>query len=459
MERNSFNKTLQKTVSVGILLFMMVFVFSSCDMLQDSNTLEEKNVSGENSSPHDFPFTDYTSDSIPVATPLQDIILEEIPYSVRPFGIETDIDLVVTLPFEENFSIKPKDDEAELLDIKIANDSEGIVRVDGTTVYPIEAGIATLTVQTSDETHAPMSIQVVVPPKLELYTKLGDGWWYKKIQEDTTLTQEKKDIMLKLYKMILQKPGTAFADGMANVIPIPKGKLNFDEIITVYLAVKFDYPELFWLKSTVNPYWEGINDYHAVGVHRIFSSLEDFNNKSEELETALNKFIAEIDSSLHLNSKKLLEVIFRKLVNIPYERNAITDTRGVGSQWEIHSPYGALVQNLSVCDGYSSSFALIVKKLQKEKSILKDVYMSMIVGKLSGSTYHAWNMVKYNEEWKEIDVTFAQTLRPEDNFMVSNENRSFILSGHQLNMYPFFIEKYVPFAKERNRLHKEYTKK
>lgn len=385
--------------------------------------------------------------------------LEEIDYSFKPsiLELETDIDIVVTLPLNKNFTIyaRNKNNSNTRLNIEVSSDDENIARVVGSTITSVNPGIAKLTVTSVDGNYKPVLLQVVVPPKVELYSELGSGWWYQQIKNDKDISEETRNNMLKLYEMILQKPGTPFNDPKANIIPIPGEKLKYDEIRTVYWAVKLDYPELFWLKSNFIYY---INT-PTMGINNVFSSLEDFEIKTKEHNVALEKFINEIKDKLKLDSRNLLHEIFLKLEKIPYEIGALDSSSGIGRNWEIHSSYGALHKNKAVCDGLSSSFALIVKKLQTDNNVLDDVYLSMIVGKpyQNSEPTHAWNMVKYQNQWSEIDITYAKTLSS-NNFMVTNNDRQFVL-GHNLNISYKFIVKYIPFAKERNQLFYDYTKK
>lgn len=62
-----------------------------------------------------------------------------------------------------------------------------------------------------------------------------------------------------------------------------------------------------------------------------------------------------------------------------------------------------------VCQGYATLFAIVAEKVGLEAEIVPGTSKShpMHIGKGPGANDHAWNVVKINNEWKLVDVTWG----------------------------------------------------
>ena len=65
-----------------------------------------------------------------------------------------------------------------------------------------------------------------------------------------------------------------------------------------------------------------------------------------------------------------------------------------------HSAYGALINKACVCDGYATAFSLVLRELK--------IDTIMVEGIVDGESEinHAWNKVKIDNEWYNVDVTW-----------------------------------------------------
>ncbi len=75
------------------------------------------------------------------------------------------------------------------------------------------------------------------------------------------------------------------------------------------------------------------------------------------------------------------------------------------SESDQHTPYGALVDHVAVCNGYSKAFDLMARCCGLEVDYVR--------GRSSEAKPdepgHAWNMIKLNGEWYHVDVTWGDT--------------------------------------------------
>ena len=66
-----------------------------------------------------------------------------------------------------------------------------------------------------------------------------------------------------------------------------------------------------------------------------------------------------------------------------------------------HNPYGVLINGKGVCDSYAKAFYVLAKA-----SDLEVMYVTGLANNGNGSENHAWNMVKLDDGWYNIDVTW-----------------------------------------------------
>ena len=80
---------------------------------------------------------------------------------------------------------------------------------------------------------------------------------------------------------------------------------------------------------------------------------------------------------------------------------------------ESHSPYGALIEQSAVCEGYARAAQLIFE--------LCDVPSYYVVGETPNGG-HAWNLVQVDGNWYQLDVTWNDTTsNPNMYFLVTDD--------------------------------------
>lgn len=80
---------------------------------------------------------------------------------------------------------------------------------------------------------------------------------------------------------------------------------------------------------------------------------------------------------------------------------------------ESHTPYGALIEQSAVCEGYARAAQLIFE--------LCDVPSYYVVGDTPGGG-HAWNLVEVDQAWYQLDITWNDTpTNPNMYFLVTDD--------------------------------------
>ncbi|MDD2956270.1 MAG: transglutaminase domain-containing protein [Oscillospiraceae bacterium] len=157
-----------------------------------------------------------------------------------------------------------------------------------------------------------------------------------------------------------------------------------DELETVFSAVLFDHPELFWLDSSYQ------YEYTAQG--EAVSMTLSFNSTADHIAAAQAKFDAALKALID-GAGALATAVEREQYVHDYLLDQVEyDLDSALNQ----SAYSALVNGRSVCAGYSRAFQLAMTRL--------GVPCYYCVGDSGGS--HAWNMIRLDTGYYHIDVSW-----------------------------------------------------
>lgn len=171
--------------------------------------------------------------------------------------------------------------------------------------------------------------------------------------------------------------------------------ITVDEINMVFNIVKEDYPEFFWLGNGFGYYYynkEGdTNEYVSIIEPDYLFYTE------EEVKAAYAEFAAEVN--LILSSVK---------GTTPYEQELwlhdylIKTNDYVSYSKHAHNAYGAIIEGEAVCEGYTRAFQLLLNKLGIENYTVTGSDQTGANPQVN----HIWNMVKLEDEWYQVDVTW-----------------------------------------------------
>ncbi len=131
-----------------------------------------------------------------------------------------------------------------------------------------------------------------------------------------------------------------------------------------------------------------------------FASLD--NQISASLNTWKNELATEglISSWKAITEMKIHDYYAAQLT---YDHDCADDNTDTGYFNVSHTAYGALCgENKCVCDGYSSGFMMIMNNLANPVN-------TMVISGYGGGGGHAWNIVKLDGRWYELDTTWAST--------------------------------------------------
>ena len=185
-------------------------------------------------------------------------------------------------------------------------------------------------------------------------------------------------------------------------------KISVDDFWRVYYAVLADHPEIFWIGTSAQVEESGLTG--SVVSYKLETAVpvEARNSMREKLEEAADACISQISPEASTYEK--IKFVYEYLINtVEY------DSGGADSQ-NIQS---ALLYHASVCAGYSKAFQYILNRM--------GLFCTYITGKIKNGGDHGWNMVRIQDTYYYVDVTwgdpvFANQVDSMDSGNVMNYN-------------------------------------
>ena len=173
---------------------------------------------------------------------------------------------------------------------------------------------------------------------------------------------------------------------------ITTSESDLNKLQEYYSKILDDHPEFFYVKSSLSYYYD-----RATGVINSIKPLYVFEKNEipaliEKFDSATEKALSKVDESMS-DMDKMIAIHDHIVLNAEY------DIETYEAQNNNHptsfSAYGVLVENYGVCQSYTLAYSLLLKKVGIEVSTVR-----------SRSLSHIWNLVKIDNEWYHIDVTW-----------------------------------------------------
>lgn len=168
--------------------------------------------------------------------------------------------------------------------------------------------------------------------------------------------------------------------------------LSEAQVRTTIKAILDDRPEIFWPCGTVGYYAD-----EELTIVQVYSRLspDEVSEKLTAVREAASAFYAEVPDGLSAYQRELtvhdyLAQLAAYDVNVDAENADNNDP-------ELYTVYGALVNKLTVCEGYARAFQLLLNGL--------GVDCVNITGTSDGEL-HMWSEVKLGENWYAVDLTW-----------------------------------------------------
>ncbi len=249
--------------------------------------------------------------------------------------------------------------------------------------------------------------------------------------------------------MVAQDPVSEGNIGLIMTDMDPQSDEYYYEFNLANRAICFDHPELFWLYSgeeaSMGYYSEAVN---MGGFYFVYIKMIEPFMRFQEQMTAFNNaaqaFLADIDTSV--SEYETIRQIHDKLIDlVNYNDPAASEIRFDPGQNLAHTAYGALVAdsdgnpNYAVCDGYTLAFEYLLQQCGIE---------AIFLGGLAGSSEensggHAWNLVKMDGVWYEVDTTWDDSGSMLDDLTPGTQTCTYVTEALNNTAYRELIDHYL----------------
>lgn len=195
------------------------------------------------------------------------------------------------------------------------------------------------------------------------------------------LSKDEQAVYTALYRGISKKE---------EKIPLPMD-IDGDEYSRVYCILEKQESSFFYLDSV---YYTAQKVREAKIVYREKNSAVI---KESELDAAVDTAMNAVDDQWTEYDKVryINDYLVRKCKYVTGDDSEYASTA-----------YGCLVKGEANCEGYAKAFGLLASEL--------DLDSVVVTGKTDKGENHAWNQVKVDEGWYNIDVTWADTDKDDD---------------------------------------------
>lgn len=182
----------------------------------------------------------------------------------------------------------------------------------------------------------------------------------------------------------------------SNRIDVSALKSSVDDIDAFYSNVINDNPDLFFVSSSYQYYYNQYTNIVTAVVPQYAMTQSEVEAALEIFNTGVTRALKEVDSSMN-DLQKALTIHDYICAYAIYPQ--IYDSNGnYVDAWDkdiYHSAYGFFKDYNAVCAGYTLTFSYLMKQLGIECEYVTSADME-----------HAWNKIKLDGIWYNIDITY-----------------------------------------------------
>ena len=227
-----------------------------------------------------------------------------------------------------------------------------------------------------------------------------------------------------LYNKILENCYDISSDPTEGRYPMPRIELNGyslseAEVRTTSKALTDDHPEIFWLTGTIGFYTD-----ESMTVIQTYSNFspEEVGTRVSAMRSAANAFYTSVPDGLSAFEREVMVHDFL-IDHVEYDKNVDTINLDNNNP-DTYTAYGALVNRVSVCEGYVRAFQMLLNGLGVE--------CVGVIGE-SQNQMHIWNAVKLDGSWYYVDPTWDDQEQTYARHLYCNVNKDYLLEDHTIS--------------------------
>lgn len=167
-------------------------------------------------------------------------------------------------------------------------------------------------------------------------------------------------------------------------------RCEYGKIHEIYEKVTDDHPEIFYVKAIKIQSLRFVSGYRIIPQYRF--SKEEISCVIDEVARQISPLVDECSRKSDIEAEQLIhDYIVRKVtykdLDAPYS----------------HEMPGVFLYGIGVCEGIAKAFKFLCDKV--------GIKSGVIAGNVKGEPVaHAWNMVRIDGNWYNVDVTFDANL-------------------------------------------------
>ena len=249
---------------------------------------------------------------------------------------------------------------------------------------------------------------------------IGNKSFYKEkissLGYDNMITAAQMNLYKKIKSGISKITDKKNSDGFYDIEPIVlRGyRIKSEEIKKVIYAFQNDNPEIFWLANRYYVTYRGMDT--IIKISSVMQKTE-YEESLKKLKDQVDKILKSVPEGLSEYERELF--IHDYIINnCKYDRS-----KDLQRPWERYTCLGCLVRKEAVCEGYSKATQLLLMRLGVE--------CRTITGS-KDQEQHMWNMVKIDNEWYHLDVTWDCT-EDINRYSYFNVTDDIIKHDHKIN--------------------------
>lgn len=160
-------------------------------------------------------------------------------------------------------------------------------------------------------------------------------------------------------------------------------------------ALTDDNPEIFWLSSTFGFLVHDEYKYTAVQLYSRFSPTE-LKTRTEDFKASVNDFYAKLKKGMSEYQRELY--IHDYIVDTcEYDESVLLTGDVITKRSDVFESYGAMVDKLAVCEGYSRAFQMLCHGV--------GIKCINLIGE-SEDVLHMWSAVELDGDFYYVDTTW-----------------------------------------------------
>lgn len=164
--------------------------------------------------------------------------------------------------------------------------------------------------------------------------------------------------------------------------------ITVDDFWKAYYAVLADHPEIFWIGTSAQVEESALTGKVVSYDFEVTVPTESRASMKESLEAAADECIGQISSEASTYQK--IKYVYEYLIQTVDYNSGSQDSQNIQS---------ALLYHSSVCAGYSKAFEYILHRM--------GLFCTYITGTIQGGGDHGWNMVRIDDQYYYVDVTWG----------------------------------------------------